>query len=117
MKLLQFDFARFAGDYRAAWAVVDQLQSTLALQARGPELAAQTAVAIDYRRAHRAARSGYFTEAFDILNQALHGKVISEQERTTLALLRALSTGQVGTEAGTTARLEAWLQSLLAPLE
>ena len=115
--LALFDFARFAGDYRAAWVVVDQLQSTLALQARGRELAAHTAAAIDYRRAHRAARSGYFTEAFDILNTALHGKVISEQEKTTLALLRALSTGQVGPEAGNAARLEVWLQSLLAPLE
>ena len=115
--LALFDFARFAGDYRAAWVVVDQLQSTLALQARGPQLAAQTAAAIDYRRAHRAARSGYFTEAFDILNTALHGKVISEQEKTTLALLRALSTGQVELEAGKAARLETWLQSLLAPLE
>ena len=64
-----------------------------------------------------AARSGYFTEAFDILNQALHGKVISEREKTTLGLLRALSTGQVGPEAGNAARLEVWLQSLLAPLE
>ena len=69
------------------------------------------------RRLARIFHRNKAAEAFDILNQALHGKVISEQEKTTLALLRALSTGQVEIEAGTTARLKAWLQSLLARLE
>ncbi|MDO9315557.1 MAG: hypothetical protein Q7T97_13540 [Burkholderiaceae bacterium] len=112
-----FDFARFAGDYRSAWSIVDQFESTLGAQGRSAELHSLTAAAIDYRRAHQAAGRGQYAQAFDLLNFALEGKVISEQEMTTLALMRGLSRRQTMVQPEVAARLEEGLLPLLGPLD
>jgi hypothetical protein len=110
-----FDFARFAGDYRAAWTVVDRLQSGLEVQGRNAEFSGPVAAAGDYRRAHQAARNGDHAQAFELLNRSLNRKVTSENEQTLLALLLALSRDKDVPLPDDVPRIETRLRSLIAP--
>jgi len=110
-----FEFARFAGDYRAAWTVVDRLQSALEVQGRHAGLSGPIAAAGDYRRAHQAARNADHGQAFELLNRSLNGKVISANEQTMLALLRALSREKERPPPDEVPRMKGWLRTLIAP--
>lgn len=110
-----FDFAVVAGDYRTAWQVLAQLESTLAWQVDR----AQIARLQDYRAAHQALAHGDYDRAETLLESALAEGLVAERDVNIRTLLRsrrrALERGDAPSATAISAEVAKRAAALLPP--
>src|ERR1019366_495306 len=103
-----FDFATAAGDYKTAWALLDQMDGPLRRQADPDALERMT----DYRAGHAALRAGDYTRAWNLFETSFRHHPFEQRDGTILLLLRALQ--KIGSDDPRAPGLRAGLSQLMA---
>jgi hypothetical protein len=106
-----FKFARAVGDYRVAWALLDQMQSPR-LHGQVPTETLNHMQA--YRDGHAALRAFDYPRAWDRFTYSLEREPVAGHDVTIMLLLKAMIKGQ-GVTAEQAASLRAGLARLQAP--